>query len=78
MADDHGLPQRRYNSDALMARMSSAQTGRDRGLLEVELSQIFLRFARDLQSGMLVPSQIDSGIKRKLPHRMVSCCCSAY
>ena len=69
MADDHGLPQQRYNSDRLMAQMSAAQTERDRGLLEVELSQTFLRFARDLQSGMLIPSKIDSGIKRELPLR---------
>lgn len=69
MADDHGLPVSRYNSDALMARMAGAQTDRDRGLLEVELSQTYLRFARDLQSGMLIPSKIDSDIKRKLPHR---------
>ncbi len=69
MADDHGLPVQRYNKEALIAKMARAQTGRDRGLLEVELSETFLRFARDLQSGMLVPSRIDSDIKRKLPHR---------
>ncbi|WP_286196815.1 L,D-transpeptidase family protein [Tropicibacter sp. R15_0] len=69
MADDHGLPVSRYNKDMLMAKLAQVQTGRERGLLEVELSQIYLRFARDLQSGMLVPARIDSGIKRKLPHR---------
>ncbi|WGW02636.1 L,D-transpeptidase family protein [Tropicibacter oceani] len=69
MAGDHGLPAKRYDADALLARMASATNGRDRGLLEVELTDLFLSFAHDLQSGILDPGKIDDGIKRKAPRR---------
>jgi len=70
MADVHGLPRGRYNVDALRRQMAQVRTGRDRGLLEVELSRTFLSFAHDLQSGVLDdPSRAVPDIKRKLPRR---------
>ncbi len=70
MADDHGLPVERYNLDRLRARMAQASNGRERGLLELEIANTYLRFAHDLQSGIIdEPSRIDSGIKRVLPRR---------
>ena len=65
----HGLPAERYDAANLMAMMKSARTPRDLGHVEVELSRTFLRLARDMQTGMLVPSQVDSGIVRQVPYR---------
>ena len=68
-APDHGLPVRRYDPEGLMARLKAAKTPRDRGFAEVEMSKTFLTIARDMQTGMLTPSRIDSGIKRAVPYR---------
>lgn len=68
-ADDHGLPAARYDADGLLARMKAAKSPRDRGLVEVELSRTFLTLAQDMQTGVVKPGQIDSGIKRQVPYR---------
>jgi murein L,D-transpeptidase YcbB/YkuD len=65
----HGLPTARYDLDGLMARMAAARSARDLGLLEIELSRVFLQYARDMQTGALIPSRIDSDIKREIPYR---------
>jgi murein L,D-transpeptidase YcbB/YkuD len=49
--------------------LAAARTPRDRGLAEVALSRLYLKYARDIQSGMLVPSRVDSGIKREITYR---------
>ncbi|WP_136443543.1 L,D-transpeptidase family protein [Pacificoceanicola onchidii] len=67
MAADHGLPGRRYNADALMARMATVQTGRDRGQLELDLTNLYLRFAHDISTGALDGTKVSPGIKRKPP-----------
>ncbi len=69
MAAAHGLPAGRYNPSALMAQLRDARTPRDRGLADVALTQAFLQYARDLQSGVLIPSRIDNGIKREITYR---------
>ncbi len=69
MAVDHGLPADRYRPDAVRALLASARSTRDRGRIEVEMSRMFLRYARDLNTGVLTPSQVDSGIKREVPLR---------
>ena len=68
-AGDHGLPTARYDARALMARMQAASTPQEQGALEVEISRMFLDYARDLQTGILVPSRIDSAIFREVPLR---------
>ncbi|MCR8827168.1 L,D-transpeptidase family protein [Pseudosulfitobacter koreensis] len=68
-ADDHGLPVSRYDPQALIAKMKSARTPRDMGLVEVEISRVFLQYARDVQTGLLVPSRVDSRIVRQVPYR---------
>lgn len=65
----HGLPITRYDPEALMAQLKAAKTPRERGFVEVEMSRTFLRLARDLQTGMLEPRRIDSGIVRAVPYR---------
>lgn len=49
--------------------MKAARSVRDLGLIDVELSKTFLRYARDIQTGMLVPSRVDSGLVLKVPYR---------
>jgi len=69
LADDHGLPAGRYDADRLMQRMAQATDGRARGRLEIELTNTFLRFAHDLQSGILDPNAVIDDIKRDAPRR---------
>ncbi|GAA6178657.1 L,D-transpeptidase family protein [Shimia sp. NS0008-38b] len=67
--EDHALPAARYDVDALVSQMATAKSARDLGLVEVALSKAYLTYARDLTSGMLVPSRIDDGIVRKIERR---------
>jgi murein L,D-transpeptidase YcbB/YkuD len=70
MASYHGLPASRYNSDALLSRMASVRSGFDRGSLEVALTELYLQFARDLQTGIIdTPRSVRDSIVRKIPHR---------
>jgi L,D-transpeptidase YcbB len=68
-AANHGLPADRYDANGLRDRMKAARTARDRGRLEVEISRTFLKFSRDLQTGVVVPSQVDRAISRAVPYR---------
>lgn len=68
-AGQHGLPTARYEVAGLTAKLKAARTERDLGLLEVEISRTFLQYARDVQTGVLTPSKIDSGIVRAVPYR---------
>ncbi len=65
----HGLPPARYNAAALMEQMRAVRTTRDLGMVEVALSQAFTAYARDVQTGMVVPSKIDSGMVREINYR---------
>jgi murein L,D-transpeptidase YcbB/YkuD len=67
--EDHALPASRYGVDQLVAQMASARSSRDLGLVEVALSKAYLTYARDLTSGMLVPSRIDDEIVREIAKR---------
>lgn len=62
----HALPARRYDVDGLMQAMNDARTTRDLGLLEVQMSKVFLQYAREVQNGFLTPSKIDSGLVREI------------
>lgn len=67
--DVHGLPENRYDPNALKAEIKAAKSQRERGLLEVRMSQVFLQYARDIQTGVLRPASVDSGIVRAVPLR---------
>src|SRR5699024_8131688 len=56
----------RHDTAELLAQMRDARDSRDLGAVEVALSRAFLRYARDVQSGLLVPGQIDSGLVREV------------
>jgi murein L,D-transpeptidase YcbB/YkuD len=68
-ADDHGLPANAYDTAALEAQMRGIDSPRDLGRVEVELSRLFLTYARQIQTGILTPAAVDDGIKREVPLR---------
>ncbi len=68
-ADDHGLPLPDYDTTALEAEMRAIDSPRDLGRVEVELSKLFLRYGKQINSGITEPASIDEGIKREVPHR---------
>lgn len=68
-AEMHGLPAERHSPAQVEAIVRSIATERDRGRAEVELSRLFLRYARNVQTGVLVPGRVDPEIKRVVPLR---------
>ncbi|MCG6904140.1 MAG: L,D-transpeptidase family protein [Rhodobacter sp.] len=68
-AGDHALPVGSYNIELLETNLRKIDSQRELGQIEVELSRIFLKYARDLQTGILTPRKIDSGIVRTVPLR---------
>ncbi len=68
-ADDHGLPASAYNIEILKTNLRKVGSQRDLGRLEVEMSRLFLLYARHVQTGVLTPSQVDGGIVRAVPLR---------
>ncbi len=65
----HGLPEAKYDPETIIARLGAAGTARARGQLEVALTELFLDFAGDIQTGILTPANVDEGIKRIAPLR---------
>ncbi len=65
-AGDHGLPVTRHDAAALADALRNVRSNRDLGRVEAMLSMALLAYARDLQSGALVPSQVDPGIVREV------------
>ena len=68
-APSHGLPADRYRTEILNINPRRVRSEHDLGLLEVELTRLFLRYARDVQTGILVPGQVDEEIAREVPYR---------
>ena len=68
-APSHGLPADRYRPEILNINPRRVRSEHDLGRLEVELTRLFLRYARDVQTGILVPGQVDEEIARKVPYR---------
>lgn len=68
-AGDHGLPAARYDAEAVMTQLRAAETPAAQGRAEVELSRLFLQYARDVQTGVLVPARVDANIHRRVPYR---------
>ncbi len=70
-AEMHGLPVSRYDAAGLMAQMRSVRGDRARGQLEITLSETYLRYAHDLNGGVLDGRRVNSGTKRG-PQRLPS------
>ncbi len=68
-ADDHGLPVASYNLDQLKADLRAISSARQKGRVEVELSRLFLLYARQVSTGILTPKQVDPGIVREVALR---------
>lgn len=69
-AGSHGLPIARYAPDELMQMLRTVRSTRDRGLAEVAVTKAFLKYARDIQTGIISnPKSIDDGIVREIPVR---------
>ena len=68
-APAHALPAERYNPELLEANLRKVRSERDLGRIEVEMSRLFLRYARDIQTGILTPSRVDEGLVREVPLR---------
>ena len=77
-APSHGLPTERYRLDILNINPRRVRSQQDLGRLEVELSRLFLRYAHDVQTGILEPSEVDEEIGRKVPHRDGASILSAF
>jgi murein L,D-transpeptidase YcbB/YkuD len=65
----HGLPETRYDLEGLMSQMAQVRSLRDLGQVELALTRAYLDYARDVQSGVLVPARVDSDIKREVTDR---------
>ncbi|MEM8592403.1 MAG: L,D-transpeptidase family protein [Pseudomonadota bacterium] len=65
----HGLPTDQYDPDRIKAAITSARGAEALGQLEIYLSSLFLAYARDVQTGILTPSKVDSEIVREVPYR---------
>jgi len=69
MAWTHGLPTNRYDPAKIEQLLKSAKSGTSRGQAEVALTKMFLQYAHDIQSGVLIPSRAAKGVERKSPRR---------
>ncbi len=60
----HGLPEARHDTDRLMRILEDIRTPQDRARAEVAMTKAFIQLARDMQSGVLEPSEVNDEIKR--------------
>ncbi len=67
-ADEHGLPKSAYDTTELTRMMRNISSPRDQGRVEVELTNLFLTYAHQIQTGILNPRTIDKLMTRN-PHR---------
>ena len=63
-AAEHALPVAKYDLKVL-DRLAQAGSFADRAAADIEATRLYLNFARDLNSGMLKPSEIDPEITHK-------------
>lgn len=68
-AGDHGLPVGRYSPDLIRTNIRAVRSEADLARLEVELSRLFLLYARDVQTGIVAPGRIDRDMVRQVPLR---------
>lgn len=68
-ASKHVLPASRYDLDYLKRQAKLARSSSDLGLTEALITQKFIDFASNLQTGVLKPSSVNKEIVRKVPYR---------
>ncbi len=77
-APAHGLPAARYDAETLETNLRRVRSERDLGRIEVEMSRLFLLYARDIQTGILKPGSVDAAIVREVPYRDRTSILSAF
>ena len=65
-AEMHGLPKARFNAETVLSKLRAANSQSALGQLDAELTTAFLDYARAVQSGLLIPSEVDEEIVRKV------------
>ncbi len=65
----HGLPKVKFNLETLISKILGSTSFEAMGQLDVELTIKFLDYARKVQSGILVPSEVDEEIVREVVYR---------
>ena len=66
--DVHALPRGNYNLQIILRSFESATTHADLGALEAKLTQSFLLYAKQVNSGLVRPDKIDEAIAYKVKH----------
>jgi len=74
----HGLPADRYDTGRIMAQLQAAKTPAQQGAMDVELSRLFLQYARDIQTGILTPKAVIPLIVREVPLRSRAATITAF
>ncbi len=65
-ASFHGLPGKKYQVNSLLSKLSASDSLFEIGLLEGLFMIAFTEYASDLDTGVLIPSEVDSDIVRHI------------
>lgn len=65
-ASFHGLPGKKYQVNSLLSKLSTSDSLFEIGLLEGLFMIAFTEYASDLDTGVLIPSEVDSDIVRHI------------
>ena len=66
-AEIHGLPGNLFSDTKLQRKIRQAKTDRQLGAIEAQLTLEFLKYVSVVGTGILVPSEVDKEIVRKVP-----------
>ena len=70
-ANVHALPEGVYQLTEIINSLRTSYSYHDFGLLEGLMTKSFLRYAKDIQSGVLTPSEIDEALAQKVVYQSV-------
>ena len=68
-ASFHGLPEKKYQVNNLLSKLSTSDSLFEIGLLEGLFMIAFAEYASDLDTGVLIPSEVDSDIVRHINNK---------
>ena len=68
-ASFHGLPGKKYQVNSLLSKLSTSDSLFEIGLLEGLFMIAFTEYASDLDTGVLIPSEVDSDIVRHINNK---------
>ncbi len=70
-ANLHALPEGAYQLTEIFNGLRTSKSYHDLGLLEGLMTKSFLRYAEDIQSGVLKPSEVSSALAQEVVYRSV-------